>query len=237
VAKDIELPPEAQDLEDLLPTGAWTFLAATRAGLSAYQGSKGWTHYPGPEDKGVPCAGWKSRLAQGGRKIWWQPAPGRLVQVGQDGSLVADREITGFAPEDPQARDAGLLQLMGADATGRLWFSLATPAGPSAVAAPAPGADAVPAQGAEGQPAPEDWAAYAARGLDRAYRWNPDKEGGLERLDWRQAWAALKAPAEMGGAVPRVHPGAGSLLLEGNRAGWWLPLAALPFQAVKAQAR
>jgi hypothetical protein len=88
----------------------------------------------------------------------------------------------------------------------------------------------------EGEPAPEDWAAYAARGLERVYRWNPDKET-LERLTWREAWTALKAPVDMAGGTVQVHPGAGTLVLEGNRAAWWLPLAALPFQAVKAQAR
>jgi hypothetical protein len=213
VARELPLPAELPEVEDLLPTGAWTFLASSRTGLSAHLGTKGWVHYPAPEGAAVPVAAWHSALAQAGRRIWWQPAPGHLVQVAQDGSLIADREVTGFAPEDPLARDAKLLRLLGADGAGRLWFALATPS-------PQP-ADA-----------PEDWAAYTAQGLDRVYRWNPDKES-LERLVWAQAWNALKPPPEMAAAAPALHPSSGTLLLEGNRAGWWLPLGALPF----AQAR
>lgn len=209
IAKNIDLPPEVPELEDLLPTGAWTFLASTRNGLSAFLGTKGWSHFPAPEDKGVPCAGWRSSLAQAGRRFWWQPAPGKLVQVAQDGTLVADREVTGFAPEDALSRDAKLLRLLGADASGRLWFGLAVPiAQPGAV---------------------EDWAAYAAQGLGRVYRWNPDKEG-LERLLWSQAWASLNPPPEVALGAPVLHPAAGTMLLEGSRAGWWLPLGALPFR-------
>ncbi|BDU73342.1 hypothetical protein [Mesoterricola silvestris] len=209
VAKDIELPPEVPELEDLLPTGPWTFLASSRNGLSAYLGTKGWTHFPAPEDRGVPCAGWRSALAHGGKRYWWQPAPGKIVQVAQDGTLVADRDVTGFAPEDALARDAKLLRLLGADASGRLWFGLATPAPQEAGL--------------------EDWPAYAAQGLGRVYRWNPDKET-LERLLWSQAWASLNPPPEVALGAPVLHPGAGTMLLAGSRAGWWLPLESLPFR-------
>lgn len=209
IAKDIELPPEVPEVEDLLPTGAWTFLASSRTGLSAFLGTRGWRHFPAPEDKGVPCAGWRSSLAQAGKRYWWQPAPGKLVQVAQDGTLVADREVTGFAPEDPQARDAKLLRLLGADAKGCLWFGLAMPA---------------PQEGGV-----DDWPGYAAQGLGRVYRWNPDKEG-LERLLWSQAWASLNPPPEVALGAPVLNPAAGTMLLEGSRAGWWLPLGALPFK-------
>jgi len=209
IAKEIELPPEVPEVEDLLPTGPWTFLAATRNGLSAFLGSKGWNHFPAPEDRGVPCTAWRSSLAQAGKRFWWQPAPGRIVQVAQDGTLVAEREVTGFAPEDALARDARLLRLLGADASGRLWFGLAAP-----VATPG---------------SLEDWAAYTAQGLGRVYRWDPDKEA-LERLVWSQAWASLNPPPEVALGTPVLHPAAGTMFLEGSRAGWWLPLGSLPFR-------
>ena len=213
-AKDIELPPELTEVEDLLPTSAWTFLASTPKGLSAYLGSKGWLHYPlpGPPEGGiVACAGWRSALAQGGKHFWWQPQPGRLVQVGQDG---------GFPPDDALARDARLLRLLGADPSGNLWFGLAMPA-------PAP----APAEGQTPPPA-EDWGAYAAQGLDRVYRWTPDQER-LARFQWSQAWTTLQPPRDVAAATPVLHPASGTCLIEGNRAAWWLPLGALPFRNVK----
>ena len=223
-AKDIELPAEVPEVEDLLPTGAGSFLVASRNGLSAFQGAKGWSHFPPPAEQGVPCANARGVLTRAGKRIWWQPAPGLLVQVGPDGATVADREVP-FPAEDPQARDARLLKLLGADAAGRLWFGLATPA--PAVPPPAGSGLVAPAQ--------DDWAAYAAQGLDRIYRWNPDRES-LERLAWSEAWPALNPPAGLAAGVPALRPQAGSVLLEGTRAGWWLPLSALPFRAL-AQAR
>ena len=111
-AKDIELPAEVPEVEDLLPTGAGSFLVASRNGLSAFQGAKGWSHFPPPAEQGVPCANARGVLTRAGKRIWWQPAPGLLVQVGPDGATVADREVP-FPAEDPQARDARLLKLLG----------------------------------------------------------------------------------------------------------------------------
>lgn len=261
VAKDIALPPEVPEVEDLLPTGAWTFLASTRKGLSAYLGAKGWTHYPAPEAPFVPCAPWRSSLAHSGKRTWWQPAPGHLVQVGPDGALVSDREVTGLA-DDPQALDAGLLRLLGADAAGCLWFDLASPATPVPLptsvppsvpasvpaTAPATASSSPPAQAASPDPAttgaartvatatPADWTAYAALGLDRVYRWNPDTER-LERFAWSQAWAGLTPPPGISAGVRLVHPEAATLLVEGGRAGWWLPLGSLPFKALTQSGR
>jgi len=209
VSKDLELPAEVPAAEDLLPTGASSFLVCSAVGLSSYAPAKGWTHFPLPADHGLACAGWHPSLAQSGKRIWWQPAPGKLVQVGPDGATVTDLEVMGFAADDPQARDAQLLQLLGAAPSGRLWFGLAAPQ------------------------AAADWTAYAALGLDRIYRWNPVDET-LER----SSWYALKPPPDVPAGAPQLHPGAGSLLLEGARAGWWTPLKALPFAPVAgAQAR
>ena len=210
VAKSIELPPEVPEVADLVPTRAGSFLAASRNGLSAYQGAQGWSHFPLPGNPGVPCTGSRPVLVRAGRRFWWQPCPGGLVQVGPDGATVADREPA-FDPEDPLARDAHLLRLLGADAGGRLWFALATPA-------------------PEAEPK-EDWATYADAGLDRIYRWNPDREA-LERLRWSEALAALKPPVATSAGLPALRPEGGRMLLDGARAGWWLPLAALPFQAL-----
>lgn len=233
VAKDTELPAEVPQVEDLLPTGAGSFLVASRNGLSAFQGAKGWSHFPLPANPGVPCANPRPVLARASKRIWWQPAPGGLVQVGPDGVTVADREVA-FPAEDPQARDAHLLNLLGADAAGRLWFALATPepaASAPAASAPAGGEPAASAPAPSG----DDWTAYAAQGLDRIYRWDPDRDS-LERMAWSQAWAALKPPVAQAAATPTLRPQAGSVLVEGIRSGWWLPLSALPFQPL-AQAR
>ena len=80
-AKSLALPPEVPAVEDLLPTGGATFLVSHPKGLSAYRGSKGWTHVPAPADPGVPCAPWRSGLVRAGRAIWWQPWPGQLLAV------------------------------------------------------------------------------------------------------------------------------------------------------------
>jgi hypothetical protein len=238
VVKVLELPAEIAAVEALLPTGGSNFLASHDKGLSAFLGSKGWVHYPAPEDRGVACAGWRSTLVLAGRKRWWQAVPGRLTQIFPDGAPAADWLPEGFAEEDPFAPDARLLRLLGAEAGGALWFALAAP-----VAAPAPAVSAaVPAPPVEEAKGPEaatqpqgvDWAAYAAKGLDRIYRWD-DAHKRLERCSWAEAQAALKVPAGVGqlGTGSILRPEAASLLVEGNRCAWWLPLGALPLRAVQ----
>lgn len=219
--RTIEVPAELGAIEDLAATGPATFLAAAPGTLWAFLGAKGWTSYPSPADPAVPCEGWRGSLAQAGRKVYWQPSPGRVVHVAQDGSLVADLEPTGMPGDDPQARDLRLARLLGADASGRLWFSLAQP-----LPQPAAPADAPDGAG--------DWAAYAAQGLDRIYRWSPEK-GTLERFAWGQAWSVLAPPQGVQPAPPVLRPQAGACVLEGQGCAWWLPLSALPFQALQAR--
>jgi hypothetical protein len=222
----IEVPAELTTIEDLVATGPSTFLAAAPGTLWAYQDSKGWTSSPSPEAPSVPCESWHASLALAGRDVYWQPAPGRVVQVAQDGTLVAGHEITGMPDGDPQARDLRLMRLLGADAAGRLWFDLAQPmAQPSAMASTPP---------AGGDEALEDWGAYAGQGLDRVYRWTPGK-ATLERFAWSQAWKALAPPQGVAPGTPRLDPASGSFVLEGQGAGWWAPLASLPFAPCQAR--
>jgi hypothetical protein len=249
-AKAIVLPPEIPEVEDLLPTSAWSFLVSHRNGLSAYQAKSAWTHFPAPEDRGVPCQDWRSSLVRAGKDIWWQAVPGRLVKLGQDGRTL-DTWQTDLGA-DPFARDGRLLRLLGADPAGALWFTLASPA-LAALQPPAPPQpqppeattqEEPPAEGQEAQagalpqaPDPDaDWAPYLAQGLDRIYRWDPVHRT-LERiLLGKEAWAALRPPALVEAPAPGqdLVPSAGALLAEGTHCCWWLPLGALPAQRVQA---
>jgi hypothetical protein len=232
--KAVELPPELAAVDALLPTGGAAFLVSHAKGLSAFLGAKGWLHYPAPEDRGVACTGWRSTVVLAGRKRWWQAVPGRLTQIFPDGMPAADWLPEGFAADDPFAPDARLLRLLGAEAGGALWFTVAAPAPPVAaapgVAAPAPAEEA---KSPEEATQAMDWAAYAGKGLDRVYRWD-DTHKRLERCSWAEAQAALKAPPGVGALGPDslLRPEAASLLVEGNRSVWWLPLRALPLRPV-----
>jgi hypothetical protein len=232
----IAMPAEVPDLDDLLPTGAGSFLASHRNGLSIYRAGA-WSLVPRPEGEGPDFRDWKSSLVRDGKDVWWQPAPGKLVRMRPDGRPIGSSQWA-FSPEDPFARDAGLLRMLGADPAGWLWFALVSPvpAAPSAPAAPAAKAP----EGHDG-PAPEavpqdsalDWGPYVAAGLDRLYRWNPARNV-LERVSPPKVWAALNPPATVQLPAPGlgVVPAAGSLLAEGARCAWWLPLGALPFEPV-----
>jgi len=232
----IDLPPGIQAVEGFLPTGSSSFLVSHPDGLSAYQPAGGWTHFPAPEERGVPCQDWRSTLAQAGKTIWWQAVPGRMLRVRPDG-----RPLTPWSealpPEDACARDAQLLRLLGPDPAGALWFALAVPA-PAPVPPPVPAAEGAPGPDAAAAPAPGpgegDWAGYAAaQGLDRIYRWDPTGRK-LERVSLIKAWAALNPPLALPPPAPAqaLAPAAGALLAEGNRSAWWLPLAALPLTPV-----
>jgi hypothetical protein len=140
-------------------------------------------------------------------------------------------------PEDPFGRDARLLRVLGSDPDGWLWFSLASPV--PAAQPPVPPEPRIKAHDTEAipgaaEPAPAlDWGPYVAAGLDRLYRWLPARNT-LERVDLKQAWPGLNppAPVQLPALGPLVVPAAGSLLAEGPRCAWWLPLKALPFQRV-----
>ena len=242
-AKSIELPPEMAEVEDLLPTGAWSFLVSHRNGLAAWQNKSGWTLCPAPEDRGVDCQDWKSALTRSGKDLWWQAVPGRLVKVRADGSSLDTWQAD--LGTDPFARDARLLRLLGTDPGGALWFTLASPK--PAPPAPAPAQAGLPpapeapfeASGQEAAVAPQDpgpdWAAYLAQGLDRVYRWQPGHHT-LERVSLsKEAWAALHPPeaVQQPAAGQGLVPASGALLAEGTRCCWWLPLAALPLEKLR----
>jgi len=237
-ARTIEPAPDMGAVEDLLPTGPVTFLASHGKGLSAYGADQAWTHFPGPEDHGVPCQGWTSSLTRAGHRIWWQPAPGGLLEVRGDGTAVGPWTPQGFAAEDANGRDARLLRILGADPGGALWFDLATPV--AMVAPPPPPPAQEPSSPEEAAvppaPAPEPWGPYVAQGLGRIYRLRPDGKT-LDRLAWNRCWGALTPPPEIPPPGPGQpgRPAGNGLLVEGPRRAWWLPLSALPLQAVQAR--
>jgi hypothetical protein len=238
VFESIELPPEIPQVEDLLPT-VGGFLVSHRNGLGVYRGKQGWTQYPAPLSQGPACQGWKSSLVRAGNSIWWQAVPGQLVKLRADGQPADAASQWPLPAEDPFAPDAHLLRLLGAAPDGWLWFCLASPvpAAPAPAGAPVPAPDPAAPAPAPDPTAPAtpatDWGLYAAAGLDRLYRWNPARNA-LERVALKQAWAALNPPATVQLPLPAqgLAPAAGSLLAEGNRCAWWLPLAALPCQPV-----
>jgi len=254
-AREVVLPPGLSEVEDLLPTGAWSFLASHRDGLAAYRPGAGWTQQPSPADRGQACLDWRSSLTRAGKDIWWQAAPGHLTRVRPDGRPGPDWKAA-LPAADPFALDARLWRVLGADPKGGIWLALATPvvaqaapapaasaadsagtvpaspaADPASEAAAAPAAGAPPAAGPEA-PAPADaqpdWASYLAQGLDRIYRWDP-AGGTLERVSLQKAWAALNPPPTVQPPQPSgLTPAAGAILAEGVRCAWWLPLDALP---------
>ena len=236
-AKSIELPPEVQEMGDLLPLGAWTFLVAHRGGLSTYLGVKGWTHQALPELAPVTFEDASPRLARG-KNLWWQPQPGLLVQLHADGTqgpIWTPAELT--TPE-PFTQDSALLHLLGIDAAGRLWFNLAAPqasipaASPSQPAEPAATQDAAPAQTSPEAPAsdlPARLQAYASQGIARLYVWNPE-DRILKRLAWKEAIAALQPPTGFSALarMPELHPESDGFLFPSGSAAWWLALESLP---------
>jgi hypothetical protein len=231
--ESIELPGQIMELDDLLPTAAG-FMVSHKGGLSVRKAGE-WSELPAPQDDGPACQGWKSSLTRNGKEIWWQAVPGKVVRVRADGHLGATTQWQ-LPDEDPFARDAHLLRLLGADPGGSLWFSLAQPL-PAAPPGQAPAAGQTPAAEPQAADTPDpaaDWGPYAAAGLDRLYRWNPARKS-MERLALDRAWAGLVPPAGVQPPAPGrgLAPAAGTLLAEAGRTAWWLPLAALPFDPLK----
>ncbi len=226
VAQSIEMPPEIQGVTDLIPTGDATLIISHRMGLSAYLGEQGWNHIslpvPGPLGFVEP----KSALAFNGKKTWWQPEPGRIIQVKADGTPIATWEPTTFMIPAPYEKDAELLQLLGADAEGKIWFGLAAPTllppltnpTPTGVPPPAsPGSASLiptlkegewksdaPAT-AESAPPPQF---QNIEGIDRSawegyLRQGLDRiycwdpeSGAIKRASWTECWRKLGPPSE-----------------------------------------
>lgn len=238
-AEIIELPAETTTPADLIPTGAWSFLLSHAKGLSAYAGTKGWTHHPQPEPTPpLSFPGTQSRLARHGSTIWWQPFPGALYEVGPKAASI--RAITlELGAADGPSRDARLLRLLGSDGKGDLWFGLANPviANPAPPAEPptdrqeekAPAAD--PVSLAPATPSPEEieaWRQHLARGLGRLYR-SPVSGGTPRRYEWSALWRSWPGgpglPSNQGDTG--LRPESGFIVFEAEQKVWWLPLSAI----------
>ena len=245
----IPLPIGLTGLSDLLPTQGQDLLAAAAGSLWAFQ-SGSWSQHPAPQPSPLGFAPGQGALARTGDRLWWQPEPGCLLEVGANGTPLPPQDL-GALLSGPQARDAALLRLLGADRQGALWFTPEAPAFqiPSAPAATLPGELPVPmpvpapAPSAGSSPAPTEaapvpaspsptspaaWAPYLQAGLGRLYRWKPG-DPAMPRYDWSSLWPGLGAPQDIpqptddGGLVPA----SGGFLLGGQEHRWWLPLTAL----------
>ena len=225
-ALSIEMPPEIQGVTDLIPTSESSLLISHRMGLSAFLGEKGWNHISLPAPGPLGFVEPKSSLAFNEKKIWWQPEPGRIIQVKADGTPVAMWEPKTFPISTPFEKDAELLQLLGADSEGKLWFGLAAPTLlqpvviPIQNGAPDSGSPAAPAGSpvtkesewksdapatAESTPAIQP---QSIEGVDRA-AWEGylrqgldrvycwDPESGMiKRASWTECWRKLGPPSD-----------------------------------------
>lgn len=246
-ARSIEIPPEILGITDVIPTGGSSLLISHRMGLSAYLGEKGWNQISLPNPGPLGFVEPKSSLASNGKKIWWQPEPGRILQVKTDGTPLAAWEPPSFPIAAPHEKDAELLQLLGADAEGKLWFGLAVPTllqplantnqknvGDSKSNAPAtlePTPMSQP-QAIEGVDR-SAWEDYLRKGLDRVYCWDPEN-GAIKRASWTECWRSLGPPSDF--SIPlgdgALRPGTGGFLFDSGTQAWWLPLKELPLVSV-----
>lgn len=237
--KAMALPEEIQAASDLLPTGSWSFLLAHAGGLSSFAERKGWQHWSTPSAGALSFPDARPTLAQG-KGYWWQPFPGRIIQIKADGTPMASFDAATLAPAEPWARDGALLKLCGADPSGNLWFSLAIPASPSSVATPEPPPSNGEASDSESKgkawnpegaltAAQDDWNVYCSKGLERVYRWNPEHRAILGRA-LAEAWGALALPPNLNrpSGLQNFHPESGHILVESGPVAWFLPLEALP---------
>lgn len=236
-AARVELPPGTSAPADVLPTGGEDILAAFDGALGACHAGT-WTQRPAPAPSPLGFPAGQGRLAEAQHRFWWQPEPGRLQEVGKDGSLLAETDLASLTAS-PHAQDGQLLRLLGADAGGALWFA---PVAPTFRPAPPPDAGlpgdvpqlpptsepSVPAAAPAGPAPAEAWAPYLQAGLARLYCWTPGSSTA-RCCDWTVLWPRLQAPADLprpegdGGLVPA----AGGFLLGGQERRWWLPLTAL----------
>ena len=220
VSVSVDLPPGVASISSLLPLGRRAFLVAHGAGLSAWTDGA-WTHAQAPAPSPLGFPGGLGRVAGDAKGGWWQPEPGVLVPLGPGGKPGPARDLKALLPENA-SMDANLLQLLGEEADGHLWFGLARPTLPAPVAAPAPApmpalvptpaasplpeaADQVPPapaaavpeapapEPAAGQPSRADWMAHLDKGLDRLYLWKPG-EARMKVVLLPEAWKRLAAP-------------------------------------------
>ena len=187
-AQSIELPPEIQGVTDLIPTGALSLLISHRMGLSAYLGEKGWNHISLPTPGPLGFVEPKSSLAFNGKKVWWQPEPGRIIQVKPDGTSVSMWEPKTFQISTPYEKDAELLQLLGADAEGKLWFGLAAPTLLQPLGSPAQNSTPTPATPDSQTPTPQvkdgEWKSNAPATTESTPALQPQNIEGIDRSAW-----------------------------------------------------
>lgn len=242
----IELPPEVGTPSSLLPLGPQAFALAHSRGLSTWQGGT-WTHTPPPPPSPLGFGPGGGALAGGSRGAWWQPEPGRLIPLRNDGTPGETQDLKALLPAEA-VLDAEMLHLLGMDEDGSLWFDLRRPnlPGPNPDPNPGPGPGLAPEPAsppaAGGTPLPTPgglsdaladasraaWTAHLQKGLDRIYRWKPGTPA-MKGAAWEVLWK--QAPPPPGIAVPSaeggLHPEAGGVLLGRPDRMWWLPLASV----------
>lgn len=234
----IELPPEVQTPDDLVPQGGG-LLVAHGKGLSWFSAAKGWVHHPLPVRPALlSFPGEGAHLARTASAIYWQPFPGLLLEVGSGPTAVQEIPLD-LGPGERLGRESRLLRLMGADAKGSLWFALAraviNPPAQAPAQAPVTAAGdevqagndtaAPPAVSAEEM---EAWQRQLGSGQGRIYR-RLAAGGQLRGYDWSRLWKGWTEAT--GFQVPQgdagLRPETGLLVFGAERRIWWLPLSAL----------
>jgi len=252
-AEAIPMPAEVPNVASLLPVSAKAFLVAHTKGLSAHLENGSWLHHPLPKvETAVPLKFPETlnTLTKTSSGILWQPRPGQLFQVQSDGQIAKAVDRAPFACEESHAKDAQLLNLLGKDSQGRLWFGLTVPVleeqaailsvdtkvdeseGWTSEEAAAPAAPVFTAEDRT------QWQEYLKAPMDRIYTWDP-ASGRFMFLVLSQDWARLSAPPGL--QAPQsdaaFHPYGDALLLPlGENRVAYLPFKALSLR-LPAQAK
>ncbi|WP_243288780.1 hypothetical protein [Geothrix terrae] len=238
----VDLPPEVKTVSNLLPVGRRAFVVAHDSGLSTWRDGA-WTHVPAPAPSPLGFPQGLGRVAGDAKGGWWQPEPGVLIPLGPGAKPGPSRDLKALLP-DPSSLDASLLQLLGEEPDGHLWFGLMRPTLPAPAPMPDPTPATPPAPDDSGQvlptpalppattatlqPSREDWEAYLGKGLDRLYLWKPGEER-MKVVSIADAWKRLTPPPSASAfpGLGNLRPEAGALLCGGPDRIWWLPLKAL----------
>jgi hypothetical protein len=235
----LRLPSDLAGLTDLLPVGHKSLIAAHLQGLSTQLEDGTWIHHEAPApDRELHFPEGLSALARTAEGIWWQPRPGQLFKVSQDGRSMEPVESSRLLCSAPFSKDAPLLKLIGKDAQDRVWFGLALPTSKKEASKPTVDTQAdeqagwATEQTAAATPAPEDasitWEDYLKAPLDRVYVWEP-LISKLTLIQLGAVWPKLTPPWDMKQphSLPPGVPEAGGLLIAGNHRVAYLPLKAL----------
>ena len=227
----LPLPDGVSVVDALLPLKG-SVLLVHPGGLARYAGGA-WSTTPLPDPGPLSFPGMAGAVTATG---YWQPRPGQLARIEADGSVSAV-DLSKWTMPKGHEQDAALLRLAGADAKGRLWFTLASPdltvaSEPPAAPEPSAALQAMAAlNGSAAPPPPEPpkldpaaWITYLKGGLDRVYIWDP-ATAAPRLLDWKARWPSCGAPADFPMPLPRhLHPESGALMQELGTRAWWMPL-------------